>query len=172
MKRILSLIALLLFASTASAQVNNISTRFVQATPVMDTSAYAAGDTAGSLLTFTSACELRTKKGELLGVKVYDKAATAGDVDLVLFSTSTLTGTFTDNAAFDPSDADLAYIVAYVPMTVHKAFNDNGITYGADIVRPVKCDSTGKLYGYLVARAARTQASSSDITVQIEVVAD
>lgn len=171
MRHTLSILAFLLIASTAMAQ-NVISTRIVQATPTMDTNAYAAADTAGSLMTFTSACELRTKKGELLGVKVYDKAGTAADVDLVLFNTSTLAGTFTDNTAFDPADADLVSIVAYVPMTTHKAFSDNGVTYAADIVRPLKCDSTGKLYGYLVARAARTQVSSSDITVQIEVVAD
>lgn len=173
MKRLILFLAFLALPTLAQAQTQKILTKFVQVTPTVDTSAYASGDTVGSLMTFTNICEPLTKKGQLLGVKVFDKAATAADIDLVLFNSSPSgLGTFTDNAAFDPDDALLLNIAAYVAITTHKSFNDNGISYAADIVRSVKCNSSATLYGYLVARAARTQASVSDLTVQLEVVSD
>lgn len=173
MKRLIALIAFLAVPGIAQAQTQSILTKFVQQSPTVDTSAYAAGDTVGALMTFTNVCEPKTKRGQLLGVKIFDKSATGADIDLVLFnSLPTGNGTFTDNAAFDPDDALLPYIAAYVAITTHKSFNDNGISYAADIVRPVKCNANSTLYGYLVARAARTQAAAADITVQLEVVAD
>lgn len=173
MKRIICLLAFLLLPGLAHAQTQKILTKFVTQSPTVDTSAYAAGDTVGALMTFTNVCEPLTKRGQLLGVKIFDKSATAADIDLVLFNTDpTGSGTFTDNAAFDPNDALLPNIAAYVAIATHKSFSDNGISYAADIVRPVKCSSGSTLYGYLVARAARTQAGAADITVQLEVVAD
>lgn len=173
MKKLLAFIAILALPGLAHAQTQSILTKFVQAAPTVDTSAYAAGDTVGSLMTFTNICEPKTKRGQLLGVKVFDKSATAADIDLVLFNTDpTGSGTFTDNAAFDPNDALLPNIAAYVAIATHKSFSDNGLSYASDIVRSVKCNSSSTLYGYLVARAARTQAAAADITVQLEVVAD
>lgn len=164
MKRILALIFLLPSLAVAQESQN----RIIQATPTVSiTPAYASNDVVGSLLTFNAACNFRTNKGEILGVKIFDKAAQAANMDLVLFST-TPTGTFTDNGAFTPADATLPNIVAVIPITNHSSFADNSVSYASNILVPASCNSSGQLFGYLVSRATPTYATTSDVTVQIE----
>lgn len=166
MKRIVALF--LLIPSLAFA--DTLDTRFIQATPTVDTAIYAPGETVGTLMTFTAACNVRTDRGEVLGVKIFDKDKEAADLDLVLFR-STPAGTFTDNAAFDPTDAGLLAITANISVTDEAAFSDNGMSFKTEIVRPIRC-TDGVAYGYLVSRGTPTYTSASDLTVQIEVVAD
>ena len=166
MKRFLALF--LLIPSLAFA--DRLDTRFVQATPTVDTNIYASGDTVGTLLTFTAACSLKTSTAQILSVVIFDKDKEAADLDLVLFK-DTPAGTFTDNAAFDPTDAGLLGIVESISVTSHKAFNDNGISLSTEVIRPVKC-LTNNLYGYLVSRGTPTYTSASDLTVMIEILQD
>lgn len=167
MKRI---IALVLFLLAAPAYGQEGGSRFISTAAVVQAAAYATGDTIGGLLTFNAVCSAKSLKADLLGVKVFDKAGQTADLDLVLFDTGTITGTFTENAAFDPDDTMLPSISTVIPITTHKTFSDNGIHSAANIVVPIRCTTDHKVYGYLVSRGAPTQASTSDLTVQIEVV--
>ena len=163
MKRLLALLFLLPSLAVAQESQNRIVTDAI----THQAAAYASGDVIGDVVDLSSACNFRTNKGEILGVKVFDKAAQSVDLWLVLFKT-TPAGTFTDNSAFDPTDAGLLDITAVIPITSHAAFSDNGMSYASNILVPVACDSTGKLFGYLVSRGAPTYGSTTDLTVQIE----
>jgi hypothetical protein len=169
MKLIFACFAFVFLVETAVAEP--LHTAFVSATPTIDTNIYAAGDTVGTLMTFSGTCLFRTGKGEVLGGLIFDKDKEAADLDLVCFN-STPAGTFTDNAAFDPTDAGLAAIQGSISFTTHKAFSDNGISVATGMVDPVQCDADGKLYCYLVSRGTPTYTSASDLTVVLKVVAD
>lgn len=166
------LIFFLAFIVPTIAHAGPVETRFITATPTVDTNIYASGDTIGSYMTFSKACLAGTAKGQILGVKIFDKSKTGVDIDLVLLNSSSPAGTFTDNAAFDPNDSELSSIVAIIPVTTHKAFSDNGISQAANILYPVRCNSDMNIFGYLVSRGTPTYAASGDVTLQIEVVAD
>ena len=170
MKRFLALLVLFI---PALAHADPLDTRFISQTPTVSTApAYSAIDTIGSLLTFAGACNLRTNHAEVIGVQVFDKSKQGTDMDLVLFS-ATPAGTFTDNAAFAPSNASMLTIVAVIPITTHKPFSANGISQAANIIYPVVCSSTDHaLYGYLVSRGTPTYSATADLTVQIEVLSD
>lgn len=166
------LVASLLFAPTL-ALAGPIETRFITATPTVDTSANASGDAVGGLMTFSRACMSRNLRGELRGVTVFDQAVQGVDLDLVLFNANPTATTVTTNVALDIADADLTKITAVVPLTTHKAFADNGVTQAKSISYPIQCEAgsgtaNGTLYGVLVSRGAPTYSATTDITVLIE----
>lgn len=168
MKRILIFLALFI---PSIAHAGPIETRFIQATPtVTSASAYASGNTVGGLLTFPNACLIRTNKAQILSVKLYDKAKQGIDTDLVLFNATPAAQT--DKTAFNPSNTELLTITALIPLTTHKSFSANGMSQTQSIIVPVNCTSSQSLVGYLVTRGTPTYASTSDLTVEIETVAD
>lgn len=167
-------LAVLLFPVAASAQVE---TRLISASPTVEAAAYASGDVVGGLVTITNACSARSNRGEIRGVTVFDKAAQGIDLDLIVFSSNPTGTTFTENAAFDPADADLSKIAAVIPVTTHKAFSDNGVSQAKNISYAFECTvgsfpNGGTLYTTIVARGTPTYASTSDLTFRIELFND
>lgn len=178
MKKILFLIALLV-PSLVTAQTMQ-STKFISASPTVDTGgAYASGDLIGGKLTFTNALRPTAGSGYLVSVAIADKAAQAVDLDLVLFRQDPTGTTFTDQAAFDPADADLGKVITVVNFgsSSRFAYNDNGTKFVGSLAIPLQGLTSanltqGTIYGALVARGAYTGASSSDLTVTLGVSQD
>lgn len=142
----------------------------ISATPTISAgSAYAAGDAVGGLLTFANAA--RTSGGTITvqTVVIIDKDQELAPLELVLFD-RTFTAT-ADNAAFDPSDADLANVVGVVKVSDYSSFNDNSVATRSGIGLAAKLDGTS-LFGQLVVRSAPTYTADSDITVIVQVVQD
>ncbi len=137
------------------------------ATPTIDTAIYAAGDAVGGLLTFTNAVRFSGGGLRIRKVLLVDKDQEQAPFDLVLFD-RTFTNT-ADQAAFDPTDADLANIVAVVPISVYANFNDNAVGFSPDLDWPVLLNGTS-LFGQLVTRGTPTFTSSSDLTVILSVI--
>lgn len=139
---------------------------------VISTSAYAAGDAMGGELLFSVATRYAGGAAQLLRVQVTDKTTNAADLELHLFS-DPLAGTFTDNAPFDPTDADLANYLGTVVIAAAdwKLYADNAV---ADVAadRPFVPLATSNLYGYLVIRSVETYVSSSDIAVIVSISQD
>ena len=176
MKRLFIFLFLLL-PSIANAQA--AATRFVSATPTIDTSAYATGDVmSATAMTFANAvAPQKAQTGYIVSVMVSDAAAQAVDLDLVLFSTLPAAGTFgADNAAFDPTDAQILTIIGVVNLgsASRFAFNDNSVHYVGSLAIPVKSvpGTGGNVYGVLVARGAFTAAASTDVTVTLGIAQD
>lgn len=171
MKWIIRLIAISLLPLACYGQ--GIETRFISASPVVDTSINASGDNLGGKLTFTAACNsLRTLSGEIRNVIVVDQAKQSADMDLVIFNADPTGTTFTTNAALDVADADMAKVDAVIPITTHKTLSDNGISTADSKAYSVHCTSGGVLYGALVSRGTPTYAAASDLQVTIVVVQD
>lgn len=173
MKRILFLLSLMLaLPRCAAADVDQRCT--TATTTVTASSAYASGNTIGSLLTFTKALGDYTGSGFVTSVKVNDLAAQAVNMDLYLFSSNPSATTITDKTTLDIDDADLGKVI--VPINLGSssqfAFNDNSIHALGSLFYPIYSrTSTGALsstvYGVLVSRGTPTFASTSDISVTI-----
>lgn len=150
-----------------------ISSTLISATPTVTASGiYAAKDAIGGIMSFANAARTSADGGVLESVTIVDKAQQMAAMDLVLFNASP-GGTFTDNSAFDPSDADLLTVVGVVPIVGadYFDFNDNSVAHRSGLGIIYHCAAT-TLYGALIARGTPTYAATSDVTVTVGVVPD
>jgi len=147
-------------------------TKVCSSTPTITTSAYTAKDAVGGLLTFTDAGRGVHGSGVVHAVTIIDKDAESAELVLVLFNQS-FTPT-ADNAAFDPSDADLAKCIGKVKVaaTDYQAFNDNGIGQVRNVGLPFQAVADGNLYGQLMCTGTPTYTGTSDLIVMIHVLQD
>jgi len=143
----------------------------VTQTPTITAGAYSAKDAVGGLLTFASAARVSGGKITIQSVTVTDLAAQSATLVLVLFD-QTFTAT-ADNAAFDPSDADLANCVGIIPIysSDYQAFADNGVATVRNIGLTVTLAVTS-LFGQLMCTGTPTYASTSDLTVKLGILQD
>jgi hypothetical protein len=138
------------------------------ATPTISAgSAYAAGDALGGLLTFANVARFSGAGVRLKSFIMIDEDLEQAATELVLFD-RTFTAS-TNNAVFDPTDADLLNLVAVVPIALYAAFNDNCVGYSCDIDIPLVLNGTS-LFGQLVTRGTPTYTATDDITVILTVL--
>lgn len=153
----------------------------IAVTPTVSTSAYAIGDCVGSTMTFTSAALASGGTGVIVAANITCRAANTvtPDLDLLLFEASP-SGTFTDNSAPTLTDANLE---AALPLTTIKfrtadyiALPSNTTVAGRALdgqpAIDFICSGSANLFGLLIARAAFTLASSSDLVVALHVLQD
>lgn len=148
-------------------------TRVVQATPTVSASPdYSAGDHVGGLLTFTSALPSVQNTGTLLNASILDKAAVGPAVDLFIFDRSVTVGT--DNAASAVSDADMAYCLGVISFSAgHFVAPGTANKFATRLAGlGVTSNTSGNLYGMLIATAAINLAATDDIVVSLTVRAD
>lgn len=132
---------------------------FVESTPVLDTSAYAAGDHMSDVATvITGATNARPVK--LASIAVLDKDDQGAAFDVLLFKSSPTVAS-SKNAALNISDAEMENCVGYIPI----ASGDYADFGGARIAQKnleqyVKPDGEGKIYYLLVARGTPTHTAS------------
>lgn len=149
------------------------STNRISATPTVSSgSIYAAKDAIGGIMTFADAARATGEGGILESVTIVDKGQQMAALDLVLFNASP-SGTFTDNATSDPSDADLTTVVGVIPFVVgdYFDFSDNSVAFRSGLGIAYDCAATS-LFGVLVARGTPTYGSTSDVVVVLGVVPD
>jgi len=102
-----------------------------------------------------------------------DAAKQDANIDLVLFDQD-FTAT-ADNAAFDPSDEDLANVIGIIPIlsSDYADFNDNSAANVRQVGMVFKCNGTGtSLYGQMVIRDGDTYAATDDVTVKLLILQD
>lgn len=149
------------------------STDRISATPtVSNGSIYAAKDAIGGIMTFANAARATGQGGSLESVTIVDKGQQMAALDLVLFNASP-SGTFTDNATSDPSDADLATVVGVIPFVVgdYFDFSDNSVAFRSGLGIVYDCADTS-LFGVLVSRGTPTYTSTSDVIVALGLALD
>ncbi len=147
-----------------------MKTQFVSVTPTVSAAvAYTAGDAVGGLMTFDFD-QLRSAEAIVIEqLRVVDLAKQGADLDLLLFR-STPGGTFTDNAATDPDDADMIKLVGFISLTADSLLNDNSVSFirNLGIYVPTTLRAAGqKVYGALVARGTPTYAATTDLKVEL-----
>lgn len=143
----------------------------IQVTPTVSTSpAYTAKDAVGGLLTFSNAVRATGGTGKILAVQIEDKGQQKADIDLVLFN-ATITAP-TDNAIFNPSDAEVGTSVGYIPIGagMYADFSTNSV---ANAIPNLEFVLTGtSLFGVLVVRSTPTYTATNDIVVTIVIQQD
>lgn len=159
---------------TADASENHIGEVggklvIVEATPVITTTAYSAGDAVGAVLSFAGAARVAAGSGVVQSVVITDKAGQVANLDLLLFDTN-LSVPPTDNAACAIADADLVKCVGAIPVTGHHALADNSVSRALAVGLGFKLLAGTTLYGVLVSRGTPTYATSSDLKVRLAVV--
>lgn len=144
----------------------NKRTLTVSAVPTVDTNAYAAGDLIGDKLTFDLSMALDWGGAILEQVILIDLAKQEDQIDLVLFGSDPSGTTFTDNAAADPADSDMAKVIAAVSVSTHFLLNDSQISVARGLCIPLQVPLvTTSIYGALVARAATDFEATTDCRV-------
>lgn len=140
-------------------------------TPTISTSAYAAKDAIGGILTFANAARWSGGTGTIVGVTIIDKDQELANIDLILFD-QTIAGTVTDNSPFDPTDADLANCVGVVSIGsgFYADFSDNSVAH-VNVAHPFVLAGTS-LFGALVSRGTPTYTGTSDIIVILTIAQD
>lgn len=151
MKRLLILAALIPITALAD------STRCVSVTPTLDTAAYASGDGMGTEMHFENILKQSTKAGYITSISISDAADQAVDIELHVWDQDP-GASGNDNAAFDPTDADLKNIRSSVLFGSANRFdfNDNARVFIGGIAHAVGGHSSASrsLWGRLVARGA------------------
>lgn len=169
MKRFVILFLYLLAVPSAYAA----EYKCVSVQPVVDTSIYASGDLIGGKLTFTNIVSGSYDQTLMLSATVYDEAAQASDLDLVIFSANPTLTTFTDQAALDVADADLVKVATVFNFgsTSRFVFADNSVHVVQNQGVPLKVTGNTSnprtYYGALVSRGTPTFAASTDIVVKL-----
>lgn len=166
------LIVSLLFVSSAYAEVVTTKTAVVEAAPTVDTSAYATGELIGGKLTLTNATAYTVYSGIISNVTIIDKDKEGADLDVVFFDTDPTATTFTDQAAFDPADADALNIICTISLTTDVAFANNGLSYANNQNCPFKTNSSNTIYAAIVSRGSPTYTSSSDLLLRVGILQD
>lgn len=155
-----------------TSQSFNVSIR--EAVPVCDTSAYASGDLIGDAalkLEFPVGHEQKERAGLIQSVSIIDLAAQAADIDVVFFDEEPDNTTFTDNAAFDPADADMEKIIGVASVTDWKSFSDNAFGQDHNIVLPfVLTGIYDALWAVPVSRGTPTFAAATDLRIRVGIL--
>ena len=127
-----------------------------------NTTAYTSGDLLGGKLTLTDAGRKNLGTVVVLSATITDLDKQDLALDVVIFSSDPDGTTFTNNAALDVADADLAKIVGVIKIatTDYHDFNDNSVAVVRNLGIACQADSSGDLYAAIVARGAPTHTAN------------
>ena len=153
--------------------------RMLTLTPTVTTPAYTAKDNMGGKLSFLGAGNTDgvASAGVVRSAVLGYKAATAqvNTIRLFLFDSDPADSTFTDAAAMDIDDADLAKVCGSIAFTV-ALYGDQGVdnTVGGfgDLYIPYDLGAGTILYGALQVVGAEDLVGTSDITIRLGVQLD
>jgi len=137
-------------------------------TPTITAGAYSAKDAVGGLLTFANAARVSGGKSVLNSVVIIDYDDEEAGLELWLFD-QTFSAT-ADNAAWDPSDADLANCVGVVPISAADYYSaaDNGVATVPGVGLEFKLAGTS-LFGQLKCTGTPTYTATSDLKVVLAI---
>jgi len=142
-------------------------TKVIEVTPTMDTSAYASGDYAGTVMTLANAARAPGLGGVLQTLALVDKADQGAAMTLHFFS-QLPTITSADNAAIDITDANAAYYIGSVAIATadyydfggnkNAAIKNIGLAFRPDPTAP---STVQNIYAIIVMAGSATYAASS-----------
>lgn len=144
----------------------------LEQTPTITAGAYTSGDALGGLLTFAGAAAVSGGRGTITKIVIIDDDNELQPIDVVFFDqTFTATG---DNAAFDPSDADMQNCLGHVSVaaTDYSSFNDNAEATKRNVGFDFRLVATTSLFAQMVIRDVGGYTATDDITIQITIAMD
>ncbi len=144
----------------------------ISQTPTVTAGAYSANDVVGGLLTFANAGRVASGSGVIKSVVILDDAGQDAATELWLFDR-----TFTpiaDNGAWDPSQADLRFLIAVIS-TADGSWFAAGTESAArvEVSQSYNLAAAGtSLFGQLVTRGTPTYSATDDVTVIVQLLQD
>lgn len=140
-------------------------------TPTVDTSIYAAGDAIDGLQSVTEAVRSADQAGIIEQVSIVDASGQDSALDLVFYQ-SVVTGG-TDNAAYNPSEANLKESVGAISIAVadYSSFVNNSVA----TVKPsfhMQFEDTRTLRFQIVSRGTPTYAGADDLQIRFVIKQD
>lgn len=138
-------------------------------TPTITAGAYHAKDAVGGKLTFANAARISGGKGVINSVTIVDDDNELAGLELWLYNQDFTASS--DNAAFDPTDADNENLVGVIPISSADYFsaNDNACACVRGVGLEYQCVGGTSLYGQLKCTATPTYTGTGDLTVKIGV---
>lgn len=132
-------------------------------------SAYVAGEAVGGIMTFANAAAVSGGAVTVVAVQVADLDQERAPMELVLFDRNPASGTLTDSNPADPTNTEVAQIVAVIPISGadYYNFSDNAVAHVA-CAEHCKLNGTD-LFGVLVTRGTPTYTATTDIVVTVSV---
>lgn len=151
--------------------VRTPATTTVSATPtVTASSAYAANNEVGGLMTFAALLDPSLFNGIVQSIRLRFKDAQTATFKLYLFKTNPTNSTWTDKTAPAINVADIPF--AFGPFTL--STSDSGLgtctLYELDAIAAAIQASSATLYGILVTTGTPTFGSTSDVSVEVTVL--
>lgn len=140
-------------------------------TPTITATTYTSGKCVGGLLTFATASSTAT--GYIQGAGVTDVDGNTNQLDLFLFNgTPSGSSTITDNSTISIATADLAKVLAVIHVADFSLLGSTKPTYGfaSTVATPFRLTPGASLTGALVARGSSVWASTTSITVNLNVI--
>ena len=131
--------------------------------------AYAAGDTIGSLVTFTESQLYGNTMKRLKSVIITDASKQSSAIDIVLFGANPTGSTFTNDAAAVIPVADLTKIigVAKVPSANYSAYSASSAALVEVDIPIFVVNSTYNLYMAVICQGTPTYTSTSAISLTL-----
>lgn len=162
-------------AEAAGRKVGGYTT-VLTATPVIDNGAYAAGDLMGfseiPLMPATLDTGLAVSTGMIQAVIIIDDDAQEVNLDVYFFDSEPSGTTFTDQAAFNPVDADLHALIGVASINDWKSQSNNSIGQALNLGMPFSLAAgSSTLYAVLVTRGAPTYAVDG-LTLRVMILQD
>lgn len=133
--------------------------------------AYAAGDVLGTIMSSASFARYTAGSGRVTGAVMVDAADVMGAVDLFLFDTTVSPGA--DNAAFNPSDADMLRCLGVIQLPAPFDAGSNRVATWAGSVPFVCTSASTTVFIVAVTRSANgAHPSATGLTFRFIVEQD
>lgn len=137
------------------------------------TTAYAAGDAIGTLLTFAGFGRVAGGTGLVQMASIMSKSAQTFACDLVLFHTAPAASAFVDNAVAVIAAADWDKVLGVVHISDWTALGGPSFAEATQLAMAYKV-AAGQtdIYGILISRSTPTLASAADLKVALKAILD
>ncbi len=147
--------------------------QIVTASPVIVPAAYGNGDAIGGLLEFENVCSPFEPSFKIVSAVLADNAKQSALVRLLLFDRA-FTPT-ADNAAMDPTDADLLFCIGWSGWAAadYTALSDSSVAQkGGDLGAVLAfagrlVDGGTSLFGQLISYGTPTYVAATDLTIKL-----
>lgn len=150
-----------------NANITNFRTKIVRFTPVVDTSAYAAGDVLFDTTAVSLSSNTGAARGTILSASILDRADTAEQTIRLFFLRSNVSlGTI--NSAISITDDNAAEIIGTASVTTNIDLINSRMGEAQSIVIPFELNDQN-LYVAATTGGTPTLASASDIRVRLSV---
>lgn len=140
------------------------------AAPAISASAYAAGQVIGTRFTLLNASRVAAGAGLIQAATLLSKTATTAAIDMVVFSADPTASTLTDKTAPTIAAADLDKIVGVIHLTDWSALGAASLAQNLAVGLPFRLGAGTSLYAVLIARAAITPGSTSDLLPAVRII--